>query len=300
MNLSLPFYDSTLGIGDSGGGWFRNVENDGGFHGGWDVMPKAQTAAADLFDVCAAADGVVIGITKQKNCPIVIRHHAGGTEFLTIYQHLDLRSCALNVNDAVNRGQFLAKITDEKEVPDPAKPHVRHLHFVVAAQGPAFRDSSGKTVPKLWYAIDPFGVYDYYKNRDNLQTYNYLPDKRPDCFTHLIQGSSHIIQWATQPLVDTIPIVRQTAYLTIVRMQMRVRSDVTQGVPPAEANQCLVWLEGIERYFFVPFDSPSHDLAIELKMVDFLLQCFDANRKVKVEYYPVGAYNFISAVWAND
>ena len=115
MNLSLPFYNLTLGIGDSGGGWFRSdYEDDGAFHGGWDVMPKSQTGAADLFDVCAAADGVVIGITKRKNCPIVIRHHAGGTEFLTIYQHLDLRSCALNVNDAVNRGQFLAKITDEK------------------------------------------------------------------------------------------------------------------------------------------------------------------------------------------
>ena len=24
MNLSLPFYDRTLGIGNSGGGWFRN------------------------------------------------------------------------------------------------------------------------------------------------------------------------------------------------------------------------------------------------------------------------------------
>lgn len=300
LNLSLPFYDSTLGIGDSGGGWFRDSENDGAFHGGWDVTPKSQTSTSDLFEVCAAADGVVIGMTKRKNQPIVIQHSANGTEFLTIYQHLDLTGSSLNVNDSVTRGQFLARITDEKEVPDPASPHFRHLHFIVGIKGPAFTHSTGP-IPSLWYAIDPFGVYDYYKNRTNLTTYNYLPDKSPDCFAHRIQGSSHPIQWGAQPLIKTLPVARETAYLPIVRMQMRVRKgDFRQGVPPAEVNQCMVWLQGIGDYFFVPLEASSGDTSVELKTVDFLMQCFDRKRKVKVEYYPIVGKNFISAVWAND
>jgi hypothetical protein len=161
--------------------------------------------------------------------------------------------------------------------------------------------TSGMTIPEQWYAIDPFGVYDYYKNRTDRTIYNYLPDRRPDCFAYRIQGASHIIQWAAQPLIKTLPVVNETSYLKIIRMQMRARQDETlQGLPPAEINQCLVWLEGINDYFFVPFDSPSGDNTVELKMTDFLMQCFDRQRKVKVAYYPVSARNFISAVWAND
>jgi hypothetical protein len=233
---------------------------------------------------------------------VVIQHSADGTEFLTIYQHLDLSECALNVNEPVKRGQFLARITDEKEVPDPDEPHFRHLHFMSAIKGPAFMHSSGKSIPPLWYVIDPFGVYDRYKTSTSLTTYNYLPDLRPDCFTHRIQGSCHIIQWAAQPLINTLPIVKQTGYLTIIRMQMRARrqKDFREGLPPDEVDQCLVWLEGIEDYFFIPLDSSSGDHTVEVKMLDFLLQCFDRKRKVRIEYYPMGGKNFISAVWAND
>jgi hypothetical protein len=110
LNLSLPFYKSTVGIGDNGGGWFRDQEGLGAFHGGWDVT---QAADGELFEVCAAADGIVLGISKHWNEPIVIKHSADGTEFLTIYQHLDLSACALDVNDPVKRGQFLARIADD-------------------------------------------------------------------------------------------------------------------------------------------------------------------------------------------
>lgn len=302
MDLSLPFYDGTLGIGDSGGGWFRNDESDSAFHCGWDVMPASQTSAADLFEVCAAADGIIVeGISKQKNAPVVLRHTNGATQFLTVYQHLDLTACPLDAGDPVRRGQFLARITDEDETPDPDKPHKRHLHFMVAVQGPRFMHASGVVVPRLWYAIDAFGVYNYYKNRTNRQTYNYLPDLRPNCFTHQIRGAAHPIQWATQPLVDTLPINQQTAYLKIVRMQFRCRSNETRsGVPPVENTQCLVWLEGIEGYFFVPFDSPGEDHTLELKMIDFLSQCFDRARKVKLEYYSIAGFRQVAAVWAND
>lgn len=301
MNLSLPFYDGTLGIGDSGGGWFRNTQTDEAFHCGWDVMPASQTSAADLFEVCAAADGVVEGISKRKNAPIVLRHTSDAAHFLTVYQHLDLAACPLNVGDEVRRGQLLARIADESETPDPANPHTRHLHFMVAVLGPAFTHAGGAAVPQLWYAIDAFGVYDHYKNRTDLQSYNYLPDLRPNCFAHRIQGAAHPIQWAAQPLVDTLPVMQQTTYLKIVRMQFRCRRSETRGgVPPTEHNQCLVWLEGTDNYFFVPFDSPRGDHTVELKMIDFLSLCLDHGRKVKLEYYSVAGLRHIAAVWAND
>jgi hypothetical protein len=301
MNLSLPFYDGTLGIGDSGGGWFRNAETDGAFHCGWDVMPASQTQAADLFEVCAASDGVVEAISKRKNAPVVLRHTIGGVPFLTVYQHLDLTASPLAVGDTVRRGQFLARIADENEVPDPARPHTRHLHFMAAVRGPSFTLASGVIVPALWYAVDAFGVYDYYLNRTNRQTYNYVPDVRPDCFGYRIQGASHPIQWGAQPLAATLAVSQQTGYIKIVRMQFRCRStDTRVGVPPREHNQCLVWLEGIDEFFFVPFDSPGGDHTVELKIIDFLSQCFDRGRRVKLEYYPVAGLRNIAAVWAND
>lgn len=301
MNLSLPFYDGTLGMGDSGGGWFRNADTEGAFHCGWDVTPASQTSVEDLFEVCAAAEGVVEGISKQKNAPVVLRHTNGTTQFLTVYQHLNLTASPLNVGDTVQRGQFLARIVDENATPNPTEPHYRHLHFMVAVQGPRFTHASGVAVPQLWYAIDAFGVYDYYKNRTDRQTYNYLPDVRPVCFTHRIQGAAHPVQWAAQPLGVTLPVSQQTAYLKIVRMQFRCRSNETRsGVPPTENNQCLVWLEGIEGYFFAPFDSPRGDHTVELKMIDFLSQCFDRGRKVKLEYYSIVGFRQIAAVWAND
>jgi hypothetical protein len=301
LNLSLPFYDLGLGIGDSGGGWFRDFENDDAYHCGWDVMPASQTQVADLFEVCAAADGVVENLSKRKNAPIVLRHTVAGVQFLTVYQHLDLTASPLKAGDPVRRGQFLARIADENETPDPAKPHSRHLHFMAAVRGPAFTLDSGTVVPSLWYAIDAFGVYDYYRNRTSRQTYNYVPDVRPDCFSFRIQGASHPIQWATQPLAATLPVSQQTSYARIIRMQIRCRSNETRaGVPPREHNQCLVWLEGIDEFFFVPVDPAAGGHTVQLKMIDFLSQCFDRGRKVKLEYCSVAGLRHISAAWAND
>jgi hypothetical protein len=300
MKLSLPFYDRTLGIGDTGGGWFRNGETDRAYHCGWDIMPVTQNSAIDFFEVCAASDGVVEAIDKRKNASIVVKHIVGGVPFLTVYQHLDLKGSLLKKGDSVRRGQFLARIADENETPDPADPHTPHLHFMVAVQGPSVKLTSGVTLPPLWFAIDVFGVYDYYLNPTNLQTYNYVPDVRPNCFSYRIQHATHTIQWAVQPLADTLPVIQQTGYLKIVRMQFRCRkNDTRTGVPTHEHNQCLVWLEGIDDFYFVPFDSTGGDHAVELKLIDFVSQCFDRGRKVKLEYYLVTGLRYISAVWAN-
>jgi hypothetical protein len=308
LNLSLPFYDPALGIGDNGGGWFRVRD---GFHGGWDVTPKSQTSAADLFEVCAAASGVVEGlVSKNQNSPIVIKHGIGSSAFLTIYQHLDLRACPLNKGDPVARGQFLAKIAPATgaDTPDPRDDHMAHLHFMVAIRGPSFTHISGSPasrkstiVPALWYVIDSFGVYDVHQHTTDTTAYNYVPDKRPDCFSYRIQGANHTIQWAAEPLIETIPITKITSsYLSIIRMQFRSRrGSYQEGVPPAEVDQCLVWLEGIQDFFSVPMSSTGND-TIELRMIDFLTQCFHQKQKVRAEYYPIGAAKFISAVWANE
>ncbi len=291
MELSLPVYDSKLNIGDAGGGWFRDEVDDTSFHCGWDVMPESQRSASHLFEVGAAQDGVVEALSKRNNASIVLRHSRGGKDFLTVYQHLDLTSCPLEKGDPIRRGQFLARISDTAGT--------RHLHFMVAVLGPEFLLPSGQSVPALWYAIDAFGVYDYYNNRTSRTAYNYVPDLPPDCFNFDIRGAEHTIQWAAQPLARTIPMNQQTDYLKIIRIQFRAqRNDARAGLPPAEHNQCLVWLEGVDDFFFVPFDS-SGDNMLELKMVDFLGQCFDRGRKVKLEHYPVGDSRFIAAVWAN-
>jgi|GEM_PF-4227086 len=290
LNLTLPFYKATLGMGDSGGGWFRDAETTGSFHGAWDIT---RAGDGELFEVCAAADGVVLNISKNWNAPIVIKHTAGESEFLTIYQHLDLSACPLNVNDPVKRGQFLARVADAGLNND----HFIHLHFMVAIKGPEFTHAGGQVIPAQWYAIDPFGVYDYYKNTTDPAIYNYVPDVRPDCFTHRIQGASNIVQWAAQPLIKALPVVNETAYLKIIHIQLQGRElSSAQGLPPAQQNRCFIWLEGINQSFFVPFDPPSGDNMIELKMIDFLMQCFDRQQPVKLRYYPVGEMNFIAAV----
>jgi hypothetical protein len=148
----------------------------------------------------------------------------------------------------------------------------------------------------VWFAIDPFGVYDYYRNRTDTQWYNYLPDLRPHCFEYPIRGAEFPIQWASEPLADTLPM-SSTEYLQIRRIQFRARRNALDGVPPAEANQCLIWLDGIERYFFVPIEEQSRD--VELKMIDLLLQCFDRQRPVRIEYYAAGRNKRVSAVWSN-
>jgi hypothetical protein len=45
-------------------------------------------------------------------------------------------------------------------------------------------------------------------------------------------------------------------------------------------NQCLVWLDGLDGHFFVPFGSPSGGNTIEMKIVNLIIQCFDRQRNV--------------------
>ena len=134
MNLRPPIYDTALGIGDRGGGWFRNSADDSAWHAGFDITRSSDNS---LFQVCAAARGTVEGISRRDNAPVVIKHIIGRNEFLTIYQHLDLQGTQLRVGDDVGRGQFLGRIS--------GKPGTPHLHFMVAVKGPILASTKSET-----------------------------------------------------------------------------------------------------------------------------------------------------------
>ncbi len=189
MNLRPPFYDTTLGVGDSGGGWFRDNNDDSAWHGGFDV---ARGPDRSLFKVCAAARGTILAISSRDNAPLVLEHKVGRRSFLTIYQHLNLRRTRLRVGQTIGRGEELARISDAPSVP--------HLHFMVAAQSAIVSRGSPRLAIPAWFAIDAFGVYDFYLRRTNRQTYNYLPDVSPNSWSARIQGAVHPIQWTSQPL----------------------------------------------------------------------------------------------------
>ena len=70
MNLRPPFYDTSLGIGDSGGGWFRNVTDDSAWHGGIDITRGSNNS---FFQVCAAARGEILAIRHSDNSSVVIK-----------------------------------------------------------------------------------------------------------------------------------------------------------------------------------------------------------------------------------
>ena len=189
----------------------------------------------------------------------------------------------------VKRGQFLAKM-------DPNASTV-HLHFAVAVPAPSFT-LNGRVVPKLWYMIDAFGIYDYRKNADTA-TYNYLP-KNGVIFNSPIQGATSTIQWINEPLSSTIPISHLIEnYQTIKRIQARARrNDNFLGTFPEEQDQFLVWLSNEPDYFFVPIASAT-DKTIEIEMIHLLRDSFMNNKAVRIEYRYQRGSKFITAIWVN-
>ncbi|MCI1267170.1 MAG: VCBS repeat domain-containing M23 family metallopeptidase, partial [Saprospiraceae bacterium] len=194
LDLTLPFYTDSTRLGTNGGAWIRRGDIGSG-HGAIDFMQTGH----ERFDVCAAADGVVK--VKEKGI-IILTHRKNGKDFLTAYHHIDMNSMLQwNANDTILRGQKIGKVRmyDGNE----------HLHFMVYLKGPAGR-IGGIDIEPRYYAIDPFGVYDYRRNINNLINYNYLPDisssSRPDSYLfQTIKGNIHTIQWRKLPLSYSYP-----------------------------------------------------------------------------------------------
>lgn len=282
MDLSLPFYEPLFKLGTNGGGWFKNDNGEGAFHCAVDFMPSS----SNKFDVAAAQDGTIVGLGGTS---IVILHNVDGSEFKTVYQHLDLQGTNLTSNMAVKRGQFLARMDPNGTV---------HLHFAVAVPAPSF-SLNGRTVPKLWYMIDAFGIYDYRKNADTAN-YNYLP-RSGAIFDKPIQGATSTIQWINEPLSTTLPIEHLTnEYQEINRIQVRIRrNDNFLGTFPDEQDQFLVWLANESNYFFVPI-AQATDQIMELELISVIREAFMAGKKIRLEYRYLRDNKMITAVWVNN
>ena len=141
MGLSLPLYDAGRPLGENGGGWFRDWDVEGSFHGGTDFM--------GVFDVCAAQAGCVAAARGQG---VVLEHEtSAGRVFRTVYQHMDAASIQVKKNQKVRRGQLLGRPREDKD----------HLHFGVAVQPPAISGGPPPALPAAvyndWYFIDPGG-----------------------------------------------------------------------------------------------------------------------------------------------
>ena len=148
LDLTLPFYTDSTKLAENGGAWIRRKDKKG-YHGAVDFMQTGNV----LFDVCAASDGFV----KSKNGEsITLQHQKNGKYFITSYTHMDSISMIhLNVNDTVMRGQKLGTLRKWE--------NNEHLHFMVYLRGPSGR-IGGVDIEPRYYAIDPFGIYDYKKS----------------------------------------------------------------------------------------------------------------------------------------
>jgi hypothetical protein len=195
FDLSLPFKDPNVALSNQSALLRRN-DDESSWHIAIDFDYTGNSS--NEFDIHAAADGLVIG---QLRDAIVIRHQASNRKhFLTIYKHLDPSSVVVRVNQQIKRGDFLGKLKADRTGTGSL---YAHLHFAVAVKGPS-RVINGTKVPELWYLIDPFGVYDYRRNRNSSTSYNYLPDNRMD---KNVRGRIHAYVFKTDPPINSLPAV---------------------------------------------------------------------------------------------
>lgn len=294
LNLTLPFVDPDL-IMAAPGGWLRgNFDNT--FHCAIDFesRPAAPNAPQRLFDVAAAADGVVrflrvISNGQANEGGIVLQHEvAPGMVFHTLYFHMDKTTIPFSVGDRVKRGQVLGKIVRWMD----GAIDMSHLHFMVAVQAPTFT-LNGQDMPRLWFLIDPCGVYDY--RTDN----NYYPRTATGLGTAL-RGAERKIHWAADPMLWSLPVEHLTEYASIRRVQARVRRKEISGPSQLgdEHEQFLVWLDGMPEteYFIAPIKQAS-DSTGEVEMIATLREAFLHGKQVKLGYQRLGSLKIISAVW---
>jgi hypothetical protein len=90
-----------------------------------------------------------------------------------------------------------------------------------------------------------------------------------------------------------------SSYFKIRQIQTRVRQKGggQANALPAEDEQFLVWLDGIDDYFFVPLKTAGN-LAMETELMALLREAFMHNKKVKLAYQEAWGNQYISAAWA--
>jgi hypothetical protein len=197
FDLTLPFTNRSVALSNQSA-HLRIDNTAGGVHTSVDFDLTGNTNQG--FDVVAARDGIVLANSVTGGA-IVLKHTASnGQEFLTIYQHLEPGSKDhWTVNSAISRGQKIGRVDDRDA---SGNPKYAHLHFAIAVSGPS-KTVNGVTIPKLWYLIDPFGVYDYRRNSSSSTDYNYLPN---NTLASKVQGRRNAYSWQTDPPENSFPV----------------------------------------------------------------------------------------------
>jgi murein DD-endopeptidase MepM/ murein hydrolase activator NlpD len=208
LDLSLPFRDPRVALSNSSA-LLRAWNGPRTWHTAVDFDFSGDSARA--FEVVAAADGVV-----ERNSPcsgiFIIRHSPPGSRpFVTVYQHLRPDSKArLPQGAPIRRGDYIGRVEERDREGAPA---YTHLHFAVAVLVPGRtltvrREAGGLsitvpigTIPDGWYLVDPFGVYDFRRNRGSLTSYNYVPDDRLDM---PVRGRVHAYAFRTDPPIGSV------------------------------------------------------------------------------------------------
>jgi murein DD-endopeptidase MepM/ murein hydrolase activator NlpD len=188
FDLTLPFTDRRVVLSRRSA--FMRLGNDGistDYHTAIDFQRSDNNS--ESFDIIAAADGIVLSNRTAGQSIVILHKTASGKEFITIYQHLNPDSKSrLAIDASIKRGQRIGSLA--------LVDGNTHLHFAVAVKGPS-GIIGGVAVPELWYLIDPFGVYDYRRRRDDNTNYNYLP---ASTILSKVQGIRHAFTFMTNPI----------------------------------------------------------------------------------------------------
>jgi hypothetical protein len=88
---------------------------------------------------------------------------------------------------------------------------------------------------------------------------------------------------------------KSTRYRKIRQLQIRIR---TKGAAnnPGEDTQCLVYLEGLTKYFFVRLKGAT-DLTMEMALIGLLRDAFIHGKQVKLGYRERLGGKYISVAW---
>jgi hypothetical protein len=288
LGLALPFRDRRACLSQA---WMRDDPSPlSVVHGGFDFSIPLNPRP--LHDVYAAADGkVVLLLTAAQDSGVsggvLLSHSINGKRFLTLYQHIQPKTVSLAVGDKVTVGTRLGTIHRRVENGD-----ISHNHFNLLVSSPEFV-LDADAIPALWYSIDPFGVYDYH------DTSKYTP-RSVDGNESFIQGAVRTVHWAGNPPIKALPIEFTTDYLPIRQIQVRVRAHNTASTSsPAERDQVLVWLDGVDEYHFVALGA-SLNRAIETELVQTIKRSYTTNKSVRLGYRFQNGIRKITAVWVKN
>lgn len=290
IGLSLPFKDSRASLSDA---WMR-IDDDKPtrvIHGGFDF--RFFTTPRPLHDVHATADGrVALLLNASQNSGaqggVMLSHQtSNGRRFFTLYQHIQPNTITFAVGDWITAGTKIGTI--RRSIDDGVD--ISHNHFNLLVSSPGF--TLGTTqIPSLWYAIDPFGVYDYHIDS------TYIP-RAVNAIESRIQGAERTIHWAGNPPIDALPVEFTTEYLSIRQIQTRVRAKNSTSASPEEHDQMLVWLDGIDEFHFIALGS-SLNRSIENEIIQTIRRSYTSHKRVRLGYRLHNGRRKITAVWVRS